>query len=57
VSGERGGTLSWNVGLCSTLAPLHPVAHKAGHADAEQQQDIGTRLWDAEALGVLRGLS
>ena len=56
VSGQRGGTLSWNAGLCSTLATLHPVAHEAGHTDAEQQQDIGTRLWDAVALVVLRAL-
>jgi hypothetical protein len=48
--------MSWHDGLCPTLATLHTVADEAGHTDADQQQDIGTRLWDAEALVVLRVL-
>jgi Phage integrase family len=54
VSEERGGTLSWHASLCPTLATLHPVADKASRTDAEHQQDIGTWLRHAEALGVLR---
>jgi len=53
VSGERGGTLSWTACLCPTLATLHAVADEAGHTEADQQQDIGTGLWDADGIVLL----
>ena len=50
--GERRH-LAWTACLCTTLAPLHTVADEAGHPETDQQQDIGTGLWDADVIALL----